>query len=82
VWTSGVLPLDPLSDGGASFSEAGEVLEPDAILLETPKEALDEAILLGRIGCNEFLVQRVIGASGAKAPALEDDAVIAANCRG
>jgi hypothetical protein len=48
--TPGVVPFDPLSNGGASFGEAAEVVQPDALLFETAKEALDEAILLGRKG--------------------------------
>jgi hypothetical protein len=51
---SGVVPLDPLVNGSASFGEAVEVVQPDALLLETTKEALDEAVLLWRIGCNEL----------------------------
>ena len=78
----GVVPLNPLSNGGASFGEAAEGMEPDALLLETTKEALDEAILLWCIGCNELLTQPVIAASGAKAPALEDEPVVAPNYRG
>ena len=79
--TLGVVPFDPLSNGAASFGEATEVVQPHALFLETSKEALDEAILLGRIGRNELLAQPVIAAGGAKAPALEDEAVIAANYR-
>jgi hypothetical protein len=72
VRASVVVPFDPLSNGGASFGETAEVVQPDALLFKTTKEALDEAVLLGRIGCDEFLAQPVIAASGAKAPALED----------
>ena len=79
--TPGVVPFDPLSNGGASFGEAAEVVQPDALLFKTTKEALDEAILLGRIGRNELLAQPVIAASGAKAPALEDESVVSANYR-
>jgi hypothetical protein len=81
VRTRDVVPLDPLSNGSASFAETAEVMQPDALLLKTTKEALDEAILLRRIGCNELLAQPVIAARGAKAPTLEDEAVIAANNR-
>ena len=78
----GVVPLDPLSNGGASFGEAAEVVLPDALLFETAKEAFDEAVLLGGIGRNELLAQPVIAAGGAKAPALEDESIIAAHHRG
>ena len=73
--------FDPLGNGDPSFGEAAEVMQPDALLLETPKEALDEAILLWRLRCNELLTQTVIATRGAKAPALEDESVVAANYR-
>jgi hypothetical protein len=74
--TPGIVLFDPLSNGAASFGEAAEVVQPDALLFETSKEALDEAVLLGRIGRNELLAQPVIAAGSAKAPALEDEAVV------
>jgi hypothetical protein len=49
-----------------SFGEAVEVMRPDARLLETTKEALDEAILVGRIGGNEPVAEPVIAASAGK----------------
>src|SRR5271167_2367208 len=79
--TPGVIPFDPLSNGGTSFGEAAEVVQPDTLLLETAKEALDEAILLGRIGRNELLAQPVIATGGAKAPALEDKSIVTAYYR-
>jgi hypothetical protein len=79
--THDVVPLDPLGNGSASLGEAAKVMQPDALLFKTTKEALDEAILLRRVRCNEFLAQTVIAASGAKAPALEDESVVAANYR-
>jgi hypothetical protein len=68
--------LDPLSNGGASFGEAAEVMQPDTLLFETTKEPLNEAVLLGRTGCNELLTQTVIAASDAKAPALENESIV------
>src|ERR1700728_44443 len=79
--TPGVVPFDPFSNGAASFGEAAEVVQPNALLFETSKEALDETILLGRIGRNELLAQPVIAAGGAKAPALEDESIVAAYYR-
>jgi len=81
VRTPGVVPFDPPGNGSARFGETAEVMQPDALLLETPKEALDEAILLWRVRYNELLTQTVIAARGAKAPALEDESVVAANYR-
>ena len=79
--TPDVVPFDPLSNGGASFGEAAEVVQPDTLLLETTEEALDETILVGCIGRNELLAQPVIAAGGAKAPTLKDESVVAANYR-
>ena len=50
----GVVPFDPLSNGGASFGETAEVVQPYALLLETPKQALDGALLRGRVRCNDI----------------------------
>ena len=81
VRTAGVVPLNPLSNGAPSFGEAAKVMQPDTLLFKTTKEALDETILLRRIRRNELLAQPVIAASGAKAPALKDESVIATNYR-
>src|SRR5580704_1122675 len=74
--TPGVVPFDPLGNSGASFGEAAEIVQPDALLFKATKEALDETILLRRIGRNEFLTEPVIAAGGAKAPALEDESIV------
>ena len=70
-----------LGNGGAGFGEAAEVMQPDTLLFETTKEALDETILLGRIRRNELLAQTIIAAGGTKAPALKDESIIAPNYR-
>ena len=75
----GVVPFDPLSSGGAGFAEAGEVMLLDALFFEAAKEAFDESVLFGRVGCDELLAQTVIAAGGAKPPALKDEAVIRAH---
>src|ERR1700733_13159442 len=79
--TSGVIPFDPVGNSSTSFGEAAKIMQPDALFLETTKEALDEAVLLWRVGCNELLTQPVIAASGAKAPALEDESIVTAYYR-
>jgi hypothetical protein len=38
VRAPGVVPLDPLGNGGASFGEAAEVMQPDTLPFETTKE--------------------------------------------
>src|ERR1700691_5277196 len=60
----GVIPFDPLSNGGAGFGEAGEVMLPDTLFFEAAKEAFDEAVLFGRVGRDELLRQTVIAAGG------------------
>jgi hypothetical protein len=60
VWPFGVVPFDPLSNGGASFAEAGEVMLPDALFFEAAEKAFDEAVLFGGVGCDEFLPEAVI----------------------
>src|SRR5271157_748790 len=77
-----VVPIDPASDGGARLSEIAEVVLPDALLFEAAKEALDEPILLRRIGRDELLAQAIVAAGGAKAPALKDQPIVAAHHRG
>ena len=72
----GVVPFDPLSNGGAGFGEAGEVMLPDTLLFEATKEAFDEAVLFGSIRRDELLAQAVIAASGVKTPALKDEAIL------
>ena len=78
VRSLGVVPLDPLSNGSAGFGEVAEVVLPNTLLLETAKEALHEPVLLRRLGSHELLAQTVVVAGGAKAPALEDQAIVAA----
>ena len=45
----GGVPFDPVSNGGAGFAEAGEVMLPDALFFEAAKEAFDETVLFGSI---------------------------------
>jgi hypothetical protein len=53
--TAGVVPINPSRQVVASFGEGAEVVLPSAFLLQTSKEALDEAILLRRVRRDEFL---------------------------
>ena len=48
--TFAVVPFNPLSNGGAGFGEAGEVMLPNALFLKAAKEAFDEAVLFGGVG--------------------------------
>jgi|SRR6516225_4908342 len=51
----GIIPVNPLSNGSTGFDEAGEIMLPDAFLLEATKETFDDAVLLGRVGGDELL---------------------------
>jgi hypothetical protein len=75
-----VVPLDPLGNGSASFGEAAEVVQPEALLFKTTKEALDEPVLLRGVGSAEVLTEPAIAAGSAKAPALEDESIVT-TCR-
>ena len=77
----GVVPFDPLSNGGASLAEAGEVMLPDALFFEAAEKAYDEAVLFGGVGCDEFLAEAVIAAGSAKTPALKNQSIIRAHHR-
>ena len=77
----GVVPFNPLSNGRPGFGEIAKVILPHAFFLETTKEALDETVLLGCIGRDEFLAQAVIAAGGTKTPTLKDEAIVAPNYR-
>ena len=52
-----VVPLQPGAYRTTGFGNAREVLLPDALLLEAPKEALDQPVLLGRVGRTVLLGQ-------------------------
>ena len=79
--TALVVPADPLADRRARLDEALEVVLPDALLLELAEEALDHAVLLGRVGRDELLAQAVVAAGGAEAAGREDQAVVAPDDR-
>src|SRR5271165_440277 len=77
VWSSAVVPLNPLSNGGTRRGEGAEVMLPDTLLFETAEEAFDETVLFRGVGGDELLTQAVIAASGTKTPALKDQAIVA-----
>ena len=54
MWPFGVVPFDPASNGGTGLAEAGEIMQPDALLFKATKEAFDETVLLGKrlVACN------------------------------
>src|SRR6516162_1986616 len=82
VWPFGVVPLNPMSNGSASFGEVAEVMLPDTLLFKAAKETLDDTVLLRRIRSNEFLAQPIVTTGGTKASALENQAIITTHHRG
>ena len=77
----GVVPANPLSKGSSGFGEVAKVVLPDVLLLETAKEAFDNSILFGSVRRDELRAEPVVSAGGAKAPALKDQAIVAAHQR-
>lgn len=76
-----VVPLQPDTHSVTGFGKAGEVLLPDALFLETAKEALDQTVLLGR-GGREVLLAKPVECTGlTKAPTQEHQPVVAAQYR-
>jgi hypothetical protein len=69
VRPTGVVPLDTLANGCLGFSEATQAMLPDTLRLQTTEEALDDAILLGRVWRDELLRQAVV-AVGRTEPAV------------
>ena len=63
VWPFGLIPFDPVSNSGAGSGEAGEVMLPDALFFKAAKEAFDEAVLFGGVGCDGLLRQMPITVS-------------------
>ena len=72
VRAPGVVVLDEAGDLPSCVIEAVEAVEPDALLLQGAKEALDDAVLLRGVGRDEFLLETIVPARRAEAPALED----------
>lgn len=50
------------SDGKTGSGEVGEVVLPNAFLLETAEEALDQTVLLGCVRGDELLLEPVVSA--------------------
>ena len=40
MWPFGVIPFDPVSNSGAGFGEAGEVMLPDTLFFEAAKRSV------------------------------------------
>src|SRR5512146_1145225 len=76
-----VVPLEPVANDPPRLLKCLERVLPDTLFFQTPKEPLDDPILLRRVRCNELLLQPIIPARLPKASTLEDQAVVAAEDR-
>ena len=72
VRPAGVVPGEPTPEALLGLSKIRKLMLPDALLFETPKEALNHAILLRRVRRDEFLRQPVVATGSAEAAALKD----------
>ena len=61
-----VVPLDPVSNAPSRLLKRLKRVLPDTLFFETPKESFDQAILLGCVGRDEFLLQSVVATGLAK----------------
>lgn len=75
--TTRVVPLNPLPHGPSGLVEAPKAALPDAFFLEAAKEALNETVLLRRVGRDVFLLQPVIPAGLPETTTLKDQAIVA-----
>ena len=74
-----VVPADPGTQLAPSVLEAEEVVLPDTFLLRAAEKALDDPVLLGRVGGDELLSQAVIATRRPEAAALIDEPVVGAD---
>ena len=79
MWSTSVVPSDPLTDRVPCFLKTGEIVLPNALFLQAPKEALNDTVLFRCIRCDKFLFKMIVPACFTEMPALENQAVIAAN---
>jgi hypothetical protein len=73
-----VVPLQPVPNDPARFLKRLKRVLPDTLLLETPKESLNDSILLRRVGRDELLLQSVVATGLPKPTTLKDQAIVAA----
>ena len=76
MWTTLVVPLDPATNDRPRLGKGLKLMLPDTLLFETPKEALDEPILLRCVRGDELLPQPIVPTRRAEAATLKDQAVV------
>ena len=73
---AGVVELDPVSDGPRGVLEALEAVAMNALLLQRPDDTFDNAVLLGTVRSDEFLLQTVAANQGHVVPAGEYQSIV------
>jgi hypothetical protein len=73
-----VVPVDPVPNDLPRLLKRLERVLPDTLVFQASKEPLNDPILLGGIGRDEFLLEPIISTGVAKSATLENQPVIAA----
>ena len=73
-----VVPGHPVPNDPARLLKRLELILPDTLFFETPKEPFDAAVLLRRVGRDELLLQPTVPTGLPEAPTLKGQAVITA----
>jgi len=76
-----VIPGDPVPNDPPRLLKRLERVLPNTLVFQTSKEPLNQPILLGRIGRDEFLLQPIVSTGLAKPATRENEAGIAAEHR-
>src|SRR5660398_290322 len=72
-----VVPADPVPDRPPGLRESVKQMLPQALVLQTPEEALGHAVLLGGVGGDELLAETVVSESRPEPATLEYQSVVA-----
>ena len=80
--SSVVVKADPVSDRSACVLQRLEPMPVRALLFQGSNHALDHAVLLGAVRCDEFLAQAIASNQGRVASAGEHKAVVGSQKEG
>ena len=78
VGSAGVVVVDPGSEFESGVFDGGEAVAPAKLFLEGLDEALAEAVLLGSVGGDVFLLESVVLDNGAVLARTKDQTVVMA----
>lgn len=78
MWPLVVVELDPVADHATGVLQGFKAVAVDALILELPDHPLNQAVLLRRVGRDEFLLQAVAFDQRRVAAAGEDQSVVRA----